>query len=265
MDGSRDYDLCIRQQPKQARMCGVGGMSFNKLYSFFLFFAIFFFALCFFVAMEWGRSHSLARSQPIDGQSTLRPSCNCASSTRLVKTSRRPHPRRRPPSTINSPPRTHMRPTTRPRVVRSLGHVHAHPGRLWRRTIPAEPVLLYVRQSRQARRRHRVALDEGASFLFFTGSFFLPSSASRPLFTSQHSPGWQDQMYHGIGCLVALSPERFRERQQRRWLLRLSGSQRAPRGVLSSQAQPFRSSGVRSHISFRLLPLFTFPSLLRRL
>jgi hypothetical protein len=28
MDGSREYDLCIRQQPKQARMCGVGGMSF---------------------------------------------------------------------------------------------------------------------------------------------------------------------------------------------------------------------------------------------
>ena len=28
MDGSRDYDLFVRQQPKQARMCGVGGMSF---------------------------------------------------------------------------------------------------------------------------------------------------------------------------------------------------------------------------------------------
>jgi len=25
MDGSRDYDLFVRQQPKQARMCGVGG------------------------------------------------------------------------------------------------------------------------------------------------------------------------------------------------------------------------------------------------
>ena len=32
MDGSREYDLFVRQQPKQARMCGVGGMS---LYFFF--------------------------------------------------------------------------------------------------------------------------------------------------------------------------------------------------------------------------------------
>ena len=35
MDGSREYDLFVRQQPKQARMCGVGGTS---LYHFFFFF-----------------------------------------------------------------------------------------------------------------------------------------------------------------------------------------------------------------------------------
>jgi hypothetical protein len=34
MDGSRDYDLCIRQQPKQARMCGVGGMSLPEFFFF---------------------------------------------------------------------------------------------------------------------------------------------------------------------------------------------------------------------------------------
>ena len=105
MDGSREYDLCIRQQPKQARMCGVGGTSFCVL---FFPFSIFFFFSFFFVAMEWGRSHCLARWQLIDGQSTLRPSFNYASSTKLVKTSRRPHPRRLPHSTINSPHPTHM-------------------------------------------------------------------------------------------------------------------------------------------------------------
>jgi hypothetical protein len=113
MDGSREYDLCIRQQPKQARMCGVGGTSFSAL--FFSVFSVFVFPFFFFgVAMEWGRiAHSLARWQPIDGQSTHRPSFNCASSTRLVKTSHRHHPRRLlPPSTINSHPRTHMRNNT---------------------------------------------------------------------------------------------------------------------------------------------------------
>lgn len=119
MDGSREYDLCIRQQPKQARMCGVGGTSFSALFFFCFFHFPFFFSQFFFwcVAMEWGRvAHSLARWQPIDGQSTHRPSFNCASSTRLVKTSHRHHPRRLlPPSTINSHPPTHMRNnTTRP-------------------------------------------------------------------------------------------------------------------------------------------------------
>lgn len=43
MDGSREYDLCIRQQPKQARMCGVGGMSFCRLFFSFLFSIFYFF------------------------------------------------------------------------------------------------------------------------------------------------------------------------------------------------------------------------------
>jgi hypothetical protein len=56
MDGSRDYDLIVRQQPKQARMCGVGGMSCLAL--LFVFSAIgclFIFIFNFFVvAIPWG-------------------------------------------------------------------------------------------------------------------------------------------------------------------------------------------------------------------
>jgi len=41
MDGSREYDLFVRQQPKQARMCGVGGMSLH------FFFSLIYFVCCF--------------------------------------------------------------------------------------------------------------------------------------------------------------------------------------------------------------------------
>ena len=34
MDGSREYELHVRQQPKQARMCGVGGIFPSLLFSF---------------------------------------------------------------------------------------------------------------------------------------------------------------------------------------------------------------------------------------
>ena len=63
------------------------------------------FSLFFFCGHETGFAHF--RWQPIEGQSTLRPSYNCASLTRLVKTSHRLHPRRLLP--INSHPLpTHM-------------------------------------------------------------------------------------------------------------------------------------------------------------
>ena len=111
MDGSRDYDLTIRQQPKQARMCGVGGMSLPMVFFLFSFFFSIFYI---FFPTPWnGVAHSL---QLIDDQSTLRPLYNCASPTKLVKTSHRPH-RPLPLSTINSLPPTHMHnntPTTLP-------------------------------------------------------------------------------------------------------------------------------------------------------
>ncbi|KAH9957503.1 hypothetical protein BC827DRAFT_1225124, partial [Russula dissimulans] len=42
MDGSREYELSVRQQPKQARMCGVGGTALRPSFSFFCFLFCFF-------------------------------------------------------------------------------------------------------------------------------------------------------------------------------------------------------------------------------
>lgn len=79
------------------------------LFLFFSFFLFLFFFPFFLCGHGMGSLTSLARWQPIDGQSTHRPSFNCASSTKPVKTSHRHHPRPLlPPSTINSHPPTHM-------------------------------------------------------------------------------------------------------------------------------------------------------------
>lgn len=107
MDGSREYDLFVRQQPKQARMCGVGGMPVHRCVFFFfllrrfvsLFILYVFFFFRFFQRHPLGSPGFADRSpQPIVDPSTLRPSCNCASSIRTCL----PRLRRRPRRNISS-------------------------------------------------------------------------------------------------------------------------------------------------------------------
>lgn len=105
MDGSREYDLFVRQQPKQARMCGVGGMSLSPFFfSFdlfscfrFIYVHIYFLLFGFWNRLRWGM-HPLTlneKPQPIVDQSTLHPSYNYASSTRQERTFLRPRLRPR--------------------------------------------------------------------------------------------------------------------------------------------------------------------------
>ena len=248
MDGSRDYDLCIRQQPKQARMCGVGGMSL----------AMFFFVFCFLFLWPWNgvRSLSLAADRrPIDPPPIVQ--------LRVIDKARKnlPSPSPSPPPAHQQPPSSH--PHVQQQQNESSGPLDT--SMLTPAGFGTGPFLqnpYYFMFASLAKPDD----DTELHWMKVRRLHFACTPACMPihlLFTHHihhpHLSGWQDQMYHGISRLVTLSPEGFRERKQRRWLLRLSGSQRAPRGVLSSQAQPFRSGGVRSHISFRLLPLFTSP------
>ena len=112
MDGSREYDLFVRQQPKQARMCGVGGMSL-------LLFLWLDFIFCFdiyksYFAIHWGVPAHEKIPQPIVDQSTLRPSYSYASLTRLERTFLRPLLPPRHNITRNRPPTPMDTPTSLP-------------------------------------------------------------------------------------------------------------------------------------------------------
>jgi Velvet factor len=157
-------------------MCGVGGMSLPMFFFVVLYFVFFFSVFLFYFvgvenAMDWGRSLAGSRS------STNRPSAHRATA-RHRQGSQKPAiavPLAAPALLASAARVAHPCSTAHPRLFRNLGHVHAHPKRLRWRPFPAESVLLYVCQSGQARRRHGVALDEGASLLPHTCPFVLLS------------------------------------------------------------------------------------------
>ena len=102
-----------------------------------------FFTVFFFVAMEWGRSRWLAGSR----STANRPSAHCPTA-RHRQGSKKPAITLPLPASCTAPSTTSLSPTcptAHPRLVRPLGHLHAHPIRLLRRTVPPESVLLYVR------------------------------------------------------------------------------------------------------------------------
>src|SRR6266702_4441838 len=88
MDGSREYELSVRQQPKQARMCGVGGI-FPSLLSL-------------------RPLIHLHRQQPIVVQSTHPPSSSCALLTKEKTFHRLPRRRHRSSTTNNHRTPTHI-------------------------------------------------------------------------------------------------------------------------------------------------------------
>lgn len=168
MDGSREYDLFVRQQPKQARMCGVGGMSlylfFFVLLDFILFRWIYMNYISFrFTAIHWGvPAHSLNEKKKSPSRSsTNRPSAHRAA-TRHRQSSKEPSFALSFPPATTSPATALPPPWTHPRVFRALGYFNAHSSRLRYRPVPSESVLFHVCEPCQARRRHGAALDEGA-------------------------------------------------------------------------------------------------------
>ena len=138
MDASREYELHVRQQPKQARMCGVGGifpptLSLTTQFTF--------------------TYHS--RSSP-NRPTSHRPAAR-------YRQGKKKSPIAFPVSATAATSPAAIAPSfTYPRVFWSNGHFHAHSSRLWRGSFPPESVLLYVCQPCQARRRHGASLDEGA-------------------------------------------------------------------------------------------------------
>jgi hypothetical protein len=178
--------------------CAVSAVCLSQCFSFlFSIFCVFVFYFLFCVWVwntPWigvAHSHLLAGSR----SSTNRPSAHRATARHRQGSQKPAIAVSLAATALLAPPyAAHVAPpcsTAHPRVFHSPGHVHAHTSRLRRRPIPAEPVLLYVRQSGQARRRHGVALDEGVSLFPHTFPlFFSPSClpASPLLFTSCYLP-----------------------------------------------------------------------------
>jgi hypothetical protein len=120
MDGSRDYDLCIRQQPKQARMCGVGGTSFCLFFLFLFSLAYFPFSIFFLCGHGMG-SLTLAGSlaadrRPIDPPPIVQ--------LRVIDKARKNLPS---PSPSPPPTQHHQQPTPHPHAQQ---HTHESTGPL---------------------------------------------------------------------------------------------------------------------------------------